>query len=158
MVPETEWTFWMDESNVSKLPEPAKGQIKNPARVFGALGNKVTKYGDKKELVPGITAVSSPGHTPGRFSHLVSSGNRTPLLQADITAGAATLFARNPHWKCVFDRDREQAGATRKRLMAMAATDKMLVQGYHLPCPAVGNIEKAGDGFRLVPATWTPSM
>ena len=31
MVPETEWAFWMDESNVSKLPEPAKGQIKNPA-------------------------------------------------------------------------------------------------------------------------------
>jgi glyoxylase-like metal-dependent hydrolase (beta-lactamase superfamily II) len=25
MVPETEWAFWMDESNVSKLPEPAKG-------------------------------------------------------------------------------------------------------------------------------------
>src|SRR5262249_5193619 len=53
MVPEIEWAFWMDESNVSKLPEPVKGQIKNPARVFGALGNKVTKYGDKKELVPG---------------------------------------------------------------------------------------------------------
>ena len=158
MVPETEWAFWMDESNVSKLPEPAKGQIKNPARVFGALGNKVTKYGDKKELVPGITAVSSPGHTPGHFSHLVSSGNRTLLVQADITAGAATLFVRNPEWQFVFDTDREQAVATRKRLMDMAAADKMLVQGYHLPFPAVGNIEKAGNGFRLVPATWTPSM
>jgi glyoxylase-like metal-dependent hydrolase (beta-lactamase superfamily II) len=158
MVPETEWVFWMDESNVSKLPEPAKGQIKNPARVFGALGNKVTKYQDKKELVPGITAVFSPGHTPGHFSHLVSSGNNTLLVQADITAGAATLFVRNPDWKFVFDTDREQAVATRKKLYDMAATDKMLVQGFHLPFPAVGNIEKAGNGYRLVPATWNPSI
>jgi glyoxylase-like metal-dependent hydrolase (beta-lactamase superfamily II) len=158
MVPETEWVFWMDESNVSKLPEPAKGQIKNPARVFGALGNKVTKYQDKKELVPGITAVFSPGHTPGHFSHLVSSGNNTLLVQADITAGAATLFVRNPEWQFVFDTDRPQAVATRKKLYDMAATDRIMVQGYHLPFPAVGYIEKSGNGYRHVPATWLPSI
>ena len=26
----------------------------------------------------------------------------------------------------------------------------MMVQGYHLPFPAVGYIEKAGNGYRLV--------
>jgi glyoxylase-like metal-dependent hydrolase (beta-lactamase superfamily II) len=158
MVPETEWAFWMDESNVSKLPDPAKGQIQNPKRVFGALGNKVTKYQDKKVLVPGITAVSSPGHTPGHYSHIVSSGNSTLLVQADITAGAATLFVRNPDWQFVFDTDRPQAVATRKKLYDMAATDRILVQGYHLPFPAVGYIEKAGNGYRHVPATWLPSI
>jgi len=40
----------------------------------------------------------------------------------------------------------------------MASADKMMVQGYHLPFPAVGYIEKAGNGYRLVPATWTPSI
>ena len=158
MVPEPEWAFWMDESNVSKLPEPAKGQIKNPARVFGALGNKVTKYQDKQVLVPGITAVSSPGHTPGHFSHLVSSGNGTLLVQADITAGAASLFVRNPDWQFVFDTDRPQAVATRKKLYDMAATDRIMVQGYHLAFPAVGYIEKSGNGYRHVPATWLPSI
>jgi glyoxylase-like metal-dependent hydrolase (beta-lactamase superfamily II) len=158
MVPEAEWAFWMDESNVSKLPEPAKGQIKNPARVFGALGNKVTKYQDKQVLVPGITAVSSPGHTPGHFSHLVSSGNSTLLVQADITAGAASLFVRNPDWQFVFDTDRPQAVATRKKLYDMAATDRIMVTGYHLAFPAIGYIEKAGTGYRHVPATWLPSI
>src|SRR5499433_3896814 len=43
MVPETEWAFWADESNVSKLPEVARSQMPNPKRVFGVLGNKVTK-------------------------------------------------------------------------------------------------------------------
>ncbi len=158
MVPETEWAFWMDESNVSKLPEPAKGQIKNPARVFGALGNKVTKYQDKQALVPGITAVSSPGHTHGHHSHIVSSGNSTLLVQADITAGAATLFVRNPDWQFVFDSDKPLAVATRKKLYDMAATDRIMVQGYHLAFPAVGYIEKSGNGYRHVPATWLPSI
>lgn len=158
MVPETEWAFWMDPSNVDKLPGPAKGQIGNPKRVFGALGDKVTKYQDKKELVPGITAMTSPGHTPGHHSHIVSSGNQTLLVQADITAGAATLFVRNPDWQFTFDTDKAQAVATRKKLYDMATADKMMLQGYHLAFPSVGNVEKSGSGYRIVPATWIPSI
>ena len=41
MVPETEWAFWADESNVSKLPDVAKSQMPNPKRVFGVLGTKL---------------------------------------------------------------------------------------------------------------------
>jgi glyoxylase-like metal-dependent hydrolase (beta-lactamase superfamily II) len=158
MVPETEWNFWMDESNVSKLPEVAKGQMANPKRVFSALGNKVTKYGDKKELVPGITAIATPGHTPGHHSHIVSSGSSTLLVQADVTAGAATLFVRNPDWQFVFDTDKAVAVATRKKIYDMLATDRMMVQGYHLAFPSVGYVEKSGSGYRVVPATWMPSL
>ena len=158
MVPEVEWAFWMDESNVSKLPAPAKGQMGNPKRVFGALGDKVTKYQGKKELVPGITSMFTPGHTHGHHSHIVSSGNNTLLVQADVTAGAATLFARNPDWQFVFDSDGPLAVETRKKIYDMASTDKMLVQGFHLPFPAAGYIEKAGNGYRFVPATWNPSF
>ena len=158
MVPEVEWAFWMDESNVSKLPDVAKPQMPNPKRVFGALGNKVTKYQDKKELVPGITAMFTPGHTHGHHSHIVSSGNNTLIVQADVTAGAATLFMRNPDWQFVFDSDKPTAVATRKKLYDMALADKMMVQGFHLPFPAAGYIEKAGNGYRLVATTWNPSM
>jgi hypothetical protein len=34
----------------------------------------------------------------------------------------------------------------------------MMVQGFHLPVPAAGYIEKAGNGYRLVATTWNPSM
>jgi glyoxylase-like metal-dependent hydrolase (beta-lactamase superfamily II) len=158
MVPEVEWAFWMDESNVSKLPDVAKPQMPNPKRVFAALGDKVTKYQGKKELVPGITSLFTPGHTHGHHSHIVSSGNNTLLVQADVTAGAATLFVRNPDWQFVFDSDKPLAVETRKKLYDMASADKMMVQGYHLPFPALGYIEKAGNGYRLVPATWNPSI
>ena len=158
MVPETEWAFWMDESNVTKLPEVARGQMANPKRVFGVLGNKVTKYQPGKELVPGITAIASPGHTPGHVSHVIASGNSKVLVQADITAGAASLFARNPDWQFVFDTDKAMAVATRKRLYDMAAAEKMIVQGYHFPFPAMAYVEKSGSGYRLVPVPWSPTI
>ena len=157
MVPETEWAFWADESNASKLPEVARPQMGNVKRVFGIV-NKVTKYQAGKEIVPGITAIASPGHTPGHTSHVLASGDSKVLIQADITAGATTLFARHPDWQFVFDTDKAQAVETRKKLYDMAATEKMMVQGYHIPFPSLVNVERNGSGFRLVPAPWSPSI
>jgi len=158
MVPAPEWAFWSDEGNAGKLPEIARPQMGNVKRVFGVLGNKVTQYDAGKEIVPGVTAVASPGHTPGHTSHVVASGNAKLLVQADITAGAATLFVRNPDWQFVWDTDRPMAVETRKRLYDMAAAERMLVHGYHFPFPSLSHIEKIGSGYRLVPAPWNPNL
>jgi glyoxylase-like metal-dependent hydrolase (beta-lactamase superfamily II) len=158
MVPETEWAFWADESNTSKLPEVARGQMGNVKRVFGVVGSKVTKYQAGKELVAGITSIASPGHTPGHHSHVIASGNGKLLVQADITAGMANLFVRNPDWQFVFDTDKAVAVATRKKLYDMAAAEKMMVQGFHFPFPSRGYVEKSGNGYRLVPAPWNPAV
>jgi len=158
MVPETEWAFWADESNASKLPEVARPQMGNVKRVFGVVGDKFTKYQAGKELVPGITAVASPGHTPGHTSHVVASGNSKILVQADITAGAASIFARNPDWQFVFDTDKPLAVQTRRKLYDMAASEKMMVQGYHLAFPSMVYVEKNGNGYRLVPVPWSSSI
>jgi glyoxylase-like metal-dependent hydrolase (beta-lactamase superfamily II) len=157
-VPETEWAFWADESNVSKLPDVAKSQMPNPKRVFGVLGNKVTKYQGGKELVPGITSIATPGHTPGHMSYTLASGSSKILVQSDVTAGAASVFARNPEWQFVFDTDRQQAVETRKKVYDMAASEKMMVQGYHIAFPSMVYVEKSGNGFRLVPAPWSSSI
>jgi len=158
MVPEIEAAFWADENNTSKLPEVARPQMGNVKRVMGIVGSKVTKYQAGKEVVPGITAIASPGHTPGHTSFLVASGNDKVFVQVDITAGAATLFVRNPNWQFVFDTDKPQAVETRKKLYDMAASEKMLVQGFHLAFPSRVYVEKSGSGYRLVPAPWTPSI
>ncbi len=158
MVPAVEWAFWADESNTPKLPEVARGQMGNVKRVFGALGNKVTRYEAGKELVPGITAVASYGHTLGHTSHVIASGNSKVLVQADITAGVASLFLRNPEWQFVFDTDKPLAVQTRRKMYDMAVAEKMVVQGYHFAFPAMVHVEKSGNGFRLVPVPWSPSI
>jgi glyoxylase-like metal-dependent hydrolase (beta-lactamase superfamily II) len=75
MVPASEWAFWMDDANAARFPEPIKGQFANVKRVFGALANKPTQYEAGKELVPGITSMATPGHTPGHASHILASGS-----------------------------------------------------------------------------------
>jgi hypothetical protein len=56
----------------------------------------------------------------------------------------------------MFDHEPEKAVATRRRIYDMASADKLLVSGYHFPFPGLGYIEKAGSGYRLIPAAWSP--
>ncbi len=160
MVPAAEWKFWMDDGNMSRAPanSPLETNFKNIRRVFGALGNKATQYEPGKELAPGITSVATYGHTPGHTSHVIASGNAQVMVQADVTAAIGLLFARNPGWHAVFDMDGAQAEQTRRKLYDMAATEKLLIQGYHYPFPAAGYIEKDGAGYRLVPISWNPTI
>jgi glyoxylase-like metal-dependent hydrolase (beta-lactamase superfamily II) len=158
MVPAVEWAFWSDESNTSKLPEIARGQMGNVKRVFGVLGNKVTRYDAGKELVPGITSVATYGHTPGHTSHVIASGNSKVMVQADVSAGAASLFMRNPEWQFVFDTDKPMAVQTRRKVYDMATSEKMMIQGYHWAFPALCYVEKVGTGYRTVPVPWSPTI
>jgi len=156
LVPAVDWKFWLDESNEAKFQPPIKPQFANARRVFDALGRKATQYESGKEVAPGITAIATPGHTPGHNSFVIASGSDKVLVQIDITAGAASLFALHPDWQFVFDSDKPLAVQTRKKMYDMATADKMLVQGFHFPFPGIGYMEKAGGGYRFVPAPWNP--
>ena len=79
-------------------------------------------------------------------------------MQSDVTAGAASLFARNPDWQFVFDTDKQQAVETRKKVYDMAASEKMMVQGFHIALPSMVYAAKSVNGFRLVPVPWSPSI
>jgi glyoxylase-like metal-dependent hydrolase (beta-lactamase superfamily II) len=160
MVPAAEWAYWTDDGKMSRLPAGGllEGQLKNIRRVFGALGNKVTQYEPDKELAPGITSYATYGHTLGHTSHILSSGSAKLLVQADVTAGVATLFVRNPGWHNMFDMEGPMAEQTRRKIYDMAATEKLPIQAYHLPFPALVHIEKSGNGYREIPVPWNPTI
>ena len=127
-----------------------KGAFANVRRVFGIIGNKMTKYEPGKEVAPGIASIAAHGHSPGHTLHIVSSGNSSLMIQGDVT-NLPQLFVRNPGWHVMFDMDAPAAEATRRRVYDRLAADKMLVQGYHFPFPALAYIEKSGTGYREVP-------
>jgi glyoxylase-like metal-dependent hydrolase (beta-lactamase superfamily II) len=158
LVPTGEWKFWNDAGEESKAAGNAlvEGNFKNIKRVFGALGNKVTQYEAGKEVVPGITAMATYGHTPGHVSHIVSSGNAKVMVQADVTN--VPLFVQNPGWFIQFDMDTAAAEATRRKFYDMLVAEKMLVQGFHYPFPSLGYVEKAGTGYRVIPVPWSPTI
>ena len=76
MVPAVEWAHWMDDAKMNAAPENARGGFQNVRKIFGPIADKITKYEWGKELVPGITSMGTPGHTPGHTSFVVASGIR----------------------------------------------------------------------------------
>jgi glyoxylase-like metal-dependent hydrolase (beta-lactamase superfamily II) len=74
------------------------------------------------------------------------------------SANHPALFVRNPDWSAVFDMDADEARATRRKMLDMAASERAQVAFYHAPFPATGFIAKEGNGFRFVPAQWTGTL
>jgi hypothetical protein len=66
------------------------------------------------------------------------------------------LFARHPEWQPAFDMDGPQAVETRRRMLDLAAADRMPVEAYHFPFPACGHIAKIAGGYEFVPTEWKP--
>jgi glyoxylase-like metal-dependent hydrolase (beta-lactamase superfamily II) len=156
MVPAAEWKYFMDDGEMAKqTSDRMKGVFTAARNVFDALGRKVTPYEPGKELTSGITSVATNGHTPGHNSHIVASGSSKLYVQADVT-NIPALFVRNPGWHAFFDQDPKMAEETRRKVYDMLAAEKMMVQGFHYPFPAVAYIEKTGSGYREIPAPLNP--
>ena len=148
-VPEVEWKFWMDDGEMSKAsPGRMTELFQNNRRVFDALGRTVTPYAWGSEVARGVTAVGTPGHSIGHTSYVVASGDERVFVQSDV-ANHYVLFTRHPGWHGFFDQDPVQADATRRKVYDMLAAEKLRVQAYHFPFPALARVEKAGDGYRV---------
>lgn len=157
LVPAVEWKFWMDDGEMSRAPAGRmQGLFKNNRSIFEAsLQKKVTPYEWGKEVAPGLLAVETAGHTPGHTSYVLSSGSGKVFIQSDVTNNP-NPFATNPGWHAFFDQDADMAEKTRRRIYDMVAAERLQLQGFHYPFPGLANIEKDGNGYRVIPAPWNP--
>src|SRR6185312_6155018 len=159
MVPAVDWAFWMSDENAAKAQsnEMMKNYFANVKKIYNGIESKVTKYEWGKEVAPGITSISTPGHTPGHTSFAVASGNSKILIQSDVT-NIPELFLRNPDWHVAFDVDGDLAQQTRHKFYDMASAEKATVVGFHFTFPSIGHVEKDGNGYRLIPSLWNPTI
>jgi glyoxylase-like metal-dependent hydrolase (beta-lactamase superfamily II) len=155
LVPEPEWTFWMDESNMGMAKGPVHPYFLNARRIFKDTAREVRQFRPGAEVAPGIVSVPAYGHTPGHTAFAIHSGNQSMLAMSD-TVRNPYLFARNPDWQPTFDMDGPQAVAARREMLDRVVADRMLVQAYHFPFPACGHMVKSSTGYELVPVEWQP--
>jgi glyoxylase-like metal-dependent hydrolase (beta-lactamase superfamily II) len=152
-VPEDELAFWMNDDEMARAPAGRMEELFHiNRRVFTPLRDRLSKYSAGDEVVPGVTAVATPGHTVGHKSFLITSGSESLFVQSDVTNNP-DLFVRHPGWHARFDQNPVQAEATRRKIYDMLAAERMPVQGFHYPFPSRGLVEKDkhGDGYRLIP-------
>ncbi|MGE0702228.1 MAG: MBL fold metallo-hydrolase [Hyphomicrobiaceae bacterium] len=149
VVPEAEYTFWADPAVIEKLPEARRGIAKRVQASMPKWKN-IRRVATGADVMPGIKAMPTPGHTPGHTSYLVTGGSGRMTVLGDVTS-IPPLNLRNPGWHVVFDQDAKLAEETRRRVLDQAIADRMVCTGYHWGMPGAGTIQADGKGYALVP-------
>jgi glyoxylase-like metal-dependent hydrolase (beta-lactamase superfamily II) len=142
IVPAKEYAFWTDSATTA-------GAAKRIQAVFPGWKN-IRQFEGEKEVVPGVRAVSTNGHTPGHTSYLLSSRNKQLIVLGDVTNMPA-LFVKNPGWHAAFDSDGAAAEAVRRKIFDRAIAEEATITGYHYGMPGAGTIKRDGKSYAFVP-------
>jgi glyoxylase-like metal-dependent hydrolase (beta-lactamase superfamily II) len=146
---EAEYNFWATPDLASKMPKEMEGMVKATQGQLTTLKGKMTFFKPGTEVIPGLAAIDTAGHTPGHVSFELSGGDGM-ILTGDCVTAALVFFA-HPEWKFGFDADQDKAIAARKSLLAMAAAGKKQMLGYHWPYPGLARAEAKDGAFLYVP-------
>lgn len=150
-------TYWSDEKLLTQAPNEQHRQSVLLSRATLAAYRDRTRTVTSGEALPGVIAIPVPGHTPGHTGWLIASAGDTLLIWGDIVHLPGIQFA-HPEAGMAFDVDGAQAIASRRRIMDMAATDRLRVTGMHLDFPGFGHLVRAGGAYAFVPEVWTAAV
>jgi glyoxylase-like metal-dependent hydrolase (beta-lactamase superfamily II) len=147
--------LWLSQAHMDQAPKEAKRFFQGAMaslKPYVAAGKFVPFDGDT-ELVPGVRARASHGHTPGHSLYLVESKGQKLALWGDLMHVAAVQFAE-PAVTFQSDKDPKAAAAQRKKAYAEAASQGYWVAAAHLSFPGIGHVHAEGPGYRWVPANY----
>jgi glyoxylase-like metal-dependent hydrolase (beta-lactamase superfamily II) len=144
-----EWNFWMDPDYSNNMPAVLHEFAESAQRDLGAIKDRVVMLKPGVDIVTGLRALDTAGHTPGHLS-LEMAGGEGLIITADAATNEIASFQ---HPKAVFGYDTipDLAIRNRARLIERAATDQIKLLGYHWTYPGVGFAERKGNGYRYVP-------
>jgi glyoxylase-like metal-dependent hydrolase (beta-lactamase superfamily II) len=152
LMSQDEWDFWSDEARVAEVyPDEnyRKQQLDSFAKNLKPLEGTIELIADGTEVVPGLTAVATPGHTPGHMALKVESGGDSLWVLGDVALHAVQL--QHPDFTGTFDADPDQTVATRKKVFGEIAGSGQATFNHVDPFPSLGAIAAEGDAW-----TWQP--
>ncbi|MEO6102289.1 MAG: MBL fold metallo-hydrolase [Pseudoxanthomonas sp.] len=138
----------LQDESIGKFIKEALGTV-GPYLSAG----KVQTFSGRTEILPGITAIPTPGHTPGHSFYLVKSGDESIEFWGDIMHVGKVQFPK-PAVTITFDVDQDEARMQRIKQFAQATDERLLVAVDHLPFPGIGHLRRNGDGYDWVPAEY----
>jgi glyoxylase-like metal-dependent hydrolase (beta-lactamase superfamily II) len=144
---EVEAAFWLDRELRPDDSERVVANAKRQRAVTAPYRDRIRRIKDG-EVLPGITAMLRPGHTPGHTNWLIASGGDRVLIWGDIVHLAAVQLAR-PEARLIYDFDTELAAKTRAEVLDWCAAERLTVAGAHLGFPGFGRVVRAGGRFAI---------
>lgn len=149
MMGRAEWDYWWNPETVNDIGEARAAFAVGARRRMEAIEDQVTLFDAGEEVLPGIAAIASYGHTPGHMSFEVRSGSEAALVIGDAIGNHHVAF-RKPDWPSGSDQDQQMAATTRNALLDRAAAEQMPIIGFHLPDGGMGRVETADEGYRFL--------
>jgi glyoxylase-like metal-dependent hydrolase (beta-lactamase superfamily II) len=154
---EREPAHWLDDAAMARAGE--RERVTN----FQWAREQMKPYSDRLrlfaggEVFPGITALPAPGHTPGHTMYLIESAGESVLIWGDIVHVPELQIPR-PEITIAFDVNPEDAIASRKRVLDMVTSEKLLIGGMHLHFPAFSRLVKRDGQHAVIPEAWMHAL
>ena len=156
-VHQAEITHWFDDAQKARATERQKRVYfdagRTQLRPYLADGT-VRAFEREHEVLPGITAVPSPGHTPGHCCYVLRSGGEAMIVWGD-TVHVPEVQLGDPDVGMIFDTDSPAAAVSRRRILQRCVDEDLLVAGMHIHFPGFARIRPGHVGaFRFIQEQW----
>lgn len=149
MMGRVERDYWLDPATIDSIGAARQSFVAGALRRLDLLSDYLEVFDAETEILPGINAIASPGHTPGHMVFEARSGSESALILGDAIGNHHLSFA-NPMWQVGSDQDQETGAQTRKALFDRITADQMAIVGFHLPNGGIGRADTSGDGYVFV--------
>lgn len=148
--------FWLAQATLDAAPESDKGFVRGAMASVNpyVTAGRFRPFDGAGELVPGIRAVPTYGHTKGHTMYMVESRGQTLAVLGDLMHVAAVQLPE-PSVTIQFDTDPRSAAMQRRRVYADSAAKRDWLAVAHLPFPGVGHIRPDRHGYIYVPANYS---
>jgi glyoxylase-like metal-dependent hydrolase (beta-lactamase superfamily II) len=147
-----EWDFWTSEPNLSKLKIDDHGKeilVKIAMQNLLPIQDQLDLIDQQMEIVPGISAIAAPGHTPGHMVIEVHSECKRLFHISDTVLHPIHLEYLD--WYSSVAYTPKNLVSTRHRLLKRIALENALVLATHFPFPGIGHIMQTEKGYEWRP-------
>jgi len=148
VVHETEAAFWMRPDEAHD-PDRVKGNRARTRINLKPYLERIRRVRDGEEFL-GFTPVLAPGHTPGHTCWVLAAGSSGFMAFGDVVH-LSDIQITHPDAALTYDLDKDQAIASRKRILDMAASEHLAIAGADVNAPGFGYVVRKGASFAFEP-------
>ena len=149
MIGQAEFDYWINPETKTTIGDARTTFAVGAERRLAAIAEIVRFVSDGEEVLPGIAARLTAGHSPGHMAYQLGAGPESAMVVGDALGNHHVAFER-PDWASGSDQDKDMAAATRVKLLDQLASEQMRLIGFHLPGGGIGHVEKTDTGYRFV--------